>query len=114
MPPPAVQPLRLSSRWTLAERPPADAEALGREVRVGEVALDLYPRMEITLGGVEIEGGPGEPLLARAERSVIHPRLWPLLRSLGSQVEVASLVMEDVQLALVKRPDGSELVIAGQ
>ncbi len=85
---------------------PSVSTSLGRQVQVASVDLDLFPRVEITLRGLEVAGGPGEPPLATAQRSVARPRLWPLVRSLGAEVQVDGLVMEDVTLAVVKRPDG--------
>ncbi|MDQ3264817.1 MAG: AsmA family protein [Myxococcota bacterium] len=85
---------------------PSVSAKLGRQVQVASMELDLFPQVKITLLGLEVAGGPGEPPLATAERSVASPRLWPLLRSLGSDVQVDGLLLENVKLAVVKRPDG--------
>lgn len=85
---------------------PKISQKLGREVTLQGVVVDLFPRVEIALRGLEVAGGPGEPALLRAETGKAHPKLWPLIRSFGSDVQIAGLVIDGVQVAVVKRPDG--------
>ena len=80
-------------------------EALGRDVRLGEMRLSVLPLgvtvQEIAIGALEEEGG-GDLLTARSLR--VGARLGALLQK---RLEVTSLVLEGPELTLERGPDGN-------
>lgn len=85
---------------------PKVSSSLGREVTVAGASIELFPRVQLALRGVEVAGGQGEPALLRAETATAQPKLWRLIRSFGKDLQINGLHLEDAQIALVKRPDG--------
>jgi AsmA protein len=80
-------------------------DALGREVRLGEMQLSLLPTVglrvdDLAIGALPEEGG-GDLLTARRLR--VGARLMPLLRK---QLEVTSITIEAPQLSLTRGADG--------
>jgi len=67
--------------------------ALGREVRVDDVALKLFPRPAVSLTGIEIAGRTqSDTPVATVGRVLLQPRLLPLLRR---QVVVDAIVLDE-------------------
>lgn len=80
-------------------------ENLGRDVRLGEIHLSLWPVLgvrvdDVTIAALPEEGG-GE--LLTAERLRVGARLLPLLQK---RLEVSSIVIDRPRMLLVRGPDG--------
>jgi len=86
---------------------PKVSAALGREAALASARLELFPETRVSLSGLRIAGRPGEPPLVELEALRLHVALWPLLRSLGKDVEVESIVLVRPVVALVKARDGT-------
>ncbi len=86
---------------------PSVSKALGREVTLREAKLKLFPATRVTLAGLTVAGRPGEPALVETESLDVEVALWPLLRSLGKDVEVRSFTVVRPSLNLVKAKDGT-------
>jgi AsmA protein len=86
---------------------PRASAALGREVTVRGADLDLFPHPRVRLEGLTVAGRPGEPALVAGEAVEASVALWPLLRSLGREVEVRAVTLERPVLELVRARDGS-------
>ena len=80
-------------------------EALGREVRLGEMQLSLWPTLGLRVDDLAIgalpEEGEGDLLIAQHLR--VGARLLPLMRK---QLEVTSITVEAPQLTLVRDAQG--------
>lgn len=85
---------------------PMMSERLGREVTAGEVELGLFPP-RVSVSDAKIAGGPNEPAFLEAGELSAGVQLWPLLRSLGKDVEVEEIVLHAPTLHLVRRADGT-------
>src|SRR6266540_4549675 len=86
---------------------PSVSKALGREVTLREAKLKLFPATRVTLAGLTVAGRPGEPALVETESLDVEVALWPLLRSLGKDVEVRAFTLVRPSLNLVKAKDGT-------
>lgn len=86
---------------------PSVSRALGREVTLRDAALKLFPNPHVTLAGLMVAGRPGEPALVEAESLDVEVALWPLLTSLGKQIEVRSFTLVRPSVNLVKAKDGT-------
>jgi len=80
-------------------------DALGREVRLGEMQLSLLPTVglridDLAIGALPEEGG-GDLLTAKRVR--VGARLMPLLRK---QLEITSITIEAPRLTLARGADG--------
>jgi AsmA protein len=83
----------------------AISRALGREVTVSGIGMQLLPRPGIVLHGFVVADDPAfgaEPML-RAETVTADPRLTSLWRG---RLEIGTLELENPSLNLVRRPDG--------
>jgi AsmA protein len=86
---------------------PRLSAALGREVTLREADLDLLPPARVSLAGLTVAGRAGEPALVAADALDVEVALWPLLRSLGREVEVGAVTLVRPTVNLVRAPDGS-------
>jgi uncharacterized protein involved in outer membrane biogenesis len=86
---------------------PALSQRLGRVVQVGEIHAGFFPRVHVSLSRVEVAGGPDEPPLMTARQAKVSFKLWPLLLSRGRDVQASSIELRDVNVNLVRRPDGT-------
>ena len=86
---------------------PRLSAALGREATLASAQLELFPETRVSLSGLRIAGRPGEPPLVELEALRLRVALWPLLLSLGKDVQVESIVLVRPALALVKARDGT-------
>lgn len=86
---------------------PSVSRALGREVTLKDAGLRLFPNPHVTLAGLTVAGRPGEPALVEAESLDVEVGLWPLLTSLGKQIEVRSFTLVRPSVNLVKAKDGT-------
>jgi AsmA protein len=86
---------------------PRASAALGREVTVRGADLALFPNPRVRLAGLVVAGRPGEPPLVSGEAVETEVALWPLLVSLGKNVEVRAIVLDRPVLNLVRAKDGS-------
>jgi AsmA protein len=86
---------------------PSVSKALGREVTLKDAGLKLFPNPRVTLAGLTVAGRPGEPALVEAESLDVEVGLWPLLTSLGKQIEVRSFTLVRPSVNLVKAKDGT-------
>lgn len=100
-----VNPSALANRITQRELP-AISQSLGRQVTVGEVKIGWFP-VAVVLHDVRVAGGPNEPELLHAGSASVKPRLWPLLTSRGTDVQIDAIRLRDAQVNLVKLPDGT-------
>ncbi len=90
-------------------------KALGRDVRLGEMHLSLFPSLglkvdDLRIGALPEEGG-GDLATARGLR--VGARLGPLLRG---RLEVTSLVLEEPEVVLARDREGTwnvERLVAG-
>jgi AsmA protein len=86
---------------------PSVSKALGREVTLKDASLKLFPNPRVTLAGLTVAGRPGEPALVEAESLDVEVGLWPLLTSLGKDIEVHSFTLVRPSVNLVKAKDGT-------
>ncbi len=86
---------------------PSVSKGLGREVTLKDAKLKLFPNPRVTLAGLVVAGRPGEPALVEAEALDVEVALWPLLRSLGKDVEVSAFTLVKPSVNLVKAQDGT-------
>ncbi len=86
---------------------PSVSRTLGREVTVREAKLRLFPSARVALAGLAVAGRPGEPALVEAESLDAEVGLWPLIRSLGKDVEVRAFTLVRPSVNLVKAKDGT-------
>jgi AsmA protein len=86
---------------------PSASKALGREVTLKDARLRLFPSARVSLAGLAVAGRPGEPALVDAEALDVEVGLWPLLVSLGKDVEVRAITLVKPTVNLVKAKDGS-------
>ncbi len=86
---------------------PRVSASLGREVTIGATSLDLFPNPRVRLAGFAVSGRPGEPGLVEADGLDVSVALWPLLRSLGRQIEVQAVTLEKPVVNLVRGKDGT-------
>ncbi len=81
----------------------------GRELSIpGDIKLHVSPRLDVTfsLGDIRLAAGkdfPGTPF-ASSKLAEIKLALWPLLSS--KQLQVNNIVLEDVQLNLIRDKEG--------
>jgi hypothetical protein len=84
-------------------------DALGRELRYGEIGAGLFPP-SLIVEEAEVAGeAAGDPAFARAKRIALRVELWPLFRR---QLEVTSLAIDGLALHLVRTKEG--LVLPGR
>jgi AsmA protein len=86
--------------------PKVSAE-LGRDVTLQGADLSLFPNPRVKLAGLTVAGRPGEPALVETESLDVEVGLWPLVRSLGKDVEVRALRLVRPSVNLVKAKDGT-------
>jgi len=86
---------------------PSVSKALGREVTLKGASLRIFPNPQVELAGLTVAGRPGEPALVEAEMLAVEVGLWPLLRSLGNDVEVRAFTLVKPSVNLVKAKDGN-------
>ncbi len=86
---------------------PRASAALGREVTVREARLRIVPRARVELAGTTVAGRPGEPPLVQVDAFEIGLRLWPLLTSLGKDVQVREIRLVKPIINLVRAKDGT-------
>ena len=86
---------------------PRASKALGREVTLKDAKLKLFPDPRVTLAGLAVAGRPGEPALVETESLDVEVALWPLLRSLGKDIEVTAFTLVKPSVNLVKAKDGT-------
>jgi uncharacterized protein involved in outer membrane biogenesis len=78
-------------------------DALGRDLRYGDIDFGLLPPSLLVLAPVVAGEAAGDPPLLRAERVALRVALWPLLRG---ELEVASLAIDGLALHLVRTKAG--------
>jgi len=86
---------------------PRASAALGRQVTVEDAKLRIFPHTRVALTGTTVAGRPGEPPLIRVESFEVGVRLWPLLTSLGKDVQVSGIRLVRPVLNLVRAKDGT-------
>ena len=86
---------------------PKVSAALGREVKLQKAKLDLFPDTRVALEGFSVAGRPGEPELVTLDALRLELALWPLVRSLGKELEIREIVLARPTIALVKGKDGA-------
>jgi AsmA protein len=86
---------------------PKVSAALGREVTLDGAELSLFPDTRVRLAGLTVAGRSGEPALLRAESLDVEIGLWPLVRSLGKEIEVRAFRLSKPAVNLVKAKDGT-------
>jgi AsmA protein len=86
---------------------PGVSRALGREVTLKDAELKLLPNPRVTLAGLAVAGRRDEPALLESEALDVEVGLWPLVRSLGKDVEVRSFTLVKPSVNLVKAKDGT-------
>jgi len=86
---------------------PRASAALGRDVTMAGARLALFPNPRVGLSRLAVAGRPGEPPLVEAESLDVEVGLWPLLRSLGKEIDVRSVVLVRPAVNLVRARDGS-------
>src|SRR4051794_35818299 len=83
------------------------SKSLGRPVTIGAIKAQWLPLPGATLEGFRIEGEGGEPPFVEAKEASATVKLWPLIRSLGQDVEVQSVVLDQTTVNLVRHKDGT-------
>lgn len=82
------------------------AEALQREVDVGEVRLRIIPAPSVRVSALAVSDNPAfsaEPLFS-AQRLLVKLKLRPLFKG---QLQVDEFVLERPSLRIIKKPDGA-------
>lgn len=92
---------QVRARWL-----PVVSERLGTEVTVGGVSVDLFPRPSVDLRALRV-AGPGEWPLLETKRATARLAWWPLIRSLGREVQVSKVQLEEPVLRLERQKDGA-------
>lgn len=85
---------------------PQIESATGRQVRINDISLAIFPAIALDIRGLTIANKPGfseTPLLA-LERMLIDVKLRPLF---DKRVEISSLYLEKPQILLETNEDGS-------
>lgn len=86
---------------------PRLSAALGRDVTVEQAKLRIIPHARVALDGTTVAGRPGEPPLVKVEAFEVGLRLWPLLTSLGKDVQVSEIRLVRPIVNLVRAKDGT-------
>ncbi len=86
---------------------PGVSRTLGREVTLKGADLKLFPNPRVRLAGLAVAGRPGEPALAELESLDVEVGLWPLLRSLGKEIDVRAFALVRPTVNLVRAKDGT-------
>lgn len=86
---------------------PKVSSALGREVTLRGADLKLFPNPRVRLLGLAVAGRPGEPALVDLEALDVEVGLWPLLRSLGKEIDVRAFALVRPTVNLVRAKDGT-------
>ena len=86
---------------------PSVSRALGREVTLKGADLKLFPNPRVRLAGLAVAGRPGEPALVDLESLDVEVGLWPLLRSLGKEIDVRAFTLVRPTVNLVRAKDGT-------
>src|SRR5512138_1466470 len=86
---------------------PTVSKTLGREVTLKGADLKLFPNPRVRLAGLAVAGRPGEPALAELESLDVEVGLWPLLRSLGKEIDVRAFTLVRPTVNLVRAKDGT-------
>jgi AsmA protein len=86
---------------------PRVSESLGREVAVRGAHLKLFPQTRVRLEGFSVAGRQGEPPLLETQALDVEMALWPLLRSLGKDVQVRALSLDRPAANLIRSKDGT-------
>ncbi|MSP61718.1 MAG: hypothetical protein EXR72_15565 [Myxococcales bacterium] len=85
-------------------------QQIGRAIQVGQVELDLFPEPSVELHEVVIAAADGEgagaPPLLRVPSLRMGVALWPLVTSLGREVEVRYLEARGAELSLARGQGG--------
>ncbi|NOK17388.1 AsmA family protein [Corallococcus carmarthensis] len=81
--------------------------SLGRPVSVEKIEAHGLPRPGATVTNLRVEGEGNDPPFLEARRATATVQLWPLIRSLGKDVRVGALKLDDTHLNLVRREDGT-------
>jgi AsmA protein len=85
---------------------PEVSSRLGREVRVGDVHIDIWPPISVAFENVAVEGAANEPPIVQATRASTQLKLWPLITSRGNDIQIESVQLQSPQFNLVRRADG--------
>ncbi|WP_254380250.1 AsmA family protein [Corallococcus exiguus] len=81
--------------------------SLGRPVSVEKVEAHWVPRPGASVTNLRVEGEGDEPPFLEARHATATVQLWPLIRSLGKDVRMGALTLDDTRLNLVRRRDGT-------
>ncbi len=103
--------LALKPSW-IAERLRGQVEAiatrsLGRPVTIEKLEAHWLPRPGAKITNLRVEGEDNEPPFLESSRATATVQLWPLIRSLGKDVRVGAVELDDTKLNLVRRKDGT-------
>ncbi len=86
---------------------PRVSATLGREVTLKGADLKLFPNPRVRLDGLAVAGRPGEPALVQLDSLDVEVGLWPLLRSLGKEIDVRAFALVRPTVNLVRAKDGT-------
>jgi AsmA protein len=86
---------------------PKISAELGREVTLKGADLELFPNPRVKLAGLAVAGRAGEPALVDLEALDVEVGLWPLVRSLGKEIDVRAFVLVRPTVNLVRAKDGT-------
>ena len=86
---------------------PSVSKALGREVTLKGADLKVFPNARVRLAGLAVAGRPGEPALVELDALDVEVGLWPLLRSLGKEIDVRAFTLVRPTVNLVRAKDGT-------
>ncbi|NTX05082.1 AsmA family protein [Myxococcus sp. CA040A] len=103
--------LALNPSW-LAQRLRGQVEtaatrALGHKVTLEKLDAQWFPKPGATMTNFRAEGEGDEPPFLEASRATATVRLWPFIRSLGKDVRVGAVKLEEPRVNLVRRADGT-------
>jgi AsmA protein len=86
---------------------PRVSASLGRDVAIRGADLKLFPQTRVRLQGFSVAGRPGEPPLLGAEALDVEVALWPLLRSLGKDVQINAVSLDRPAVNAIRAKDGT-------
>ncbi|WP_342380486.1 AsmA family protein [Myxococcus stipitatus] len=85
----------------------AASHALGQRVTVEKLSPRWFPTPGVTLVNLRAQAREDEPPFLEVPRATATVRLWPLVRSLGKEVRVGSVTLDEPRVNLVRRADGT-------
>ncbi|MEE2643832.1 MAG: AsmA family protein [Myxococcota bacterium] len=85
---------------------PLISARIGREISISSVETRLFPKLHVEIGGLQVNGGEGEPPLIQLERAEVEVDSWAVIRSLGETLPIKAIRLASPKLTLIRYADG--------